>query len=87
MGAGSRSCGQWLQARRDRSHLHLEMRAWILGYLSAVSASGPLHSSILRGVDGDGISFWVDNYCQSNPLHVLFSAADKFAEERSRQVR
>jgi hypothetical protein len=66
------SCGTWWAERRDVV-LHADATQWVLGFLSGVSASGP----VLKQSDHNAIELWIDNYCQANPLDKLATAAAK----------
>jgi len=72
-GAGASSCGKWLADTRDpESPIHLHMRSWVLGW---VSAAGYYGGGRLRQTDPDAISAWIDNYCGSHPLDTVAVAA------------
>ena len=91
-GAGTVSCGEWLQFRsfeekKGNAQLQLQVnslrsQSWIDGYLSGVnvtSSGGPdIFASRPNGV---AMYVWVDNYCRSKPLDKIAEAADGLIKE------
>jgi hypothetical protein len=73
-GAGAGSCGMWLKSRAEYRPDHV-MLHWVLGYLSGAVVHGD-NGDPLRDKDADGIFYWVDNYCRTNPLNSLAEALD-----------
>jgi hypothetical protein len=66
MGAGvGISCGTWLEDRRTRGG-HFSALNWALGYLSGAAIFGDVGDP-LRGVDPNGVAYWLDNWCRANP--------------------
>jgi hypothetical protein len=74
-GAGTQSCGQWIAEHRRGVGFHQD--SWLMGYVSGANAfflkSSP---DISEGTDLHGMTGWMDNYCRSNPLATIQSAAD-----------
>jgi hypothetical protein len=82
LGAGTnQSCGSWLAARA--SHDYFSMGNWALGFLSGVGLYStdlnPLH-----GVDADGVSYWLDNYCSAHPTDRFADALRAFIRQHPR---
>jgi hypothetical protein len=70
-GTGQMSCGRWLAERNsegNRSILH----NWVLGF---ISGNNWYTKRQANPPDADGVSSFVDQYCQNNPLHPIFLAA------------
>ncbi len=58
-------------------------QSWILGFLSGVGyaerGKDPLH-----GTDVEGVSAWMDNYCQVHPLNDVADAGAAFVAAHPR---
>lgn len=79
MGAGTISCGKWTTDRRDpKSTLALLDASWVVGFLSGIGWVGQNGDDPLRGLDGEAVWAWIDNYCKANPLDSLDTAAVRF---------
>lgn len=71
-GAGTLSCGSWLEDRRTgNAALWAGKGQWILGWASAAGNYGQK----LDDTDTAAIASWTDNYCTANPLAKLSAAA------------
>lgn len=80
---GSRSCGTWVDLRKENSSVTKASEAWLVGYLSGiVAATG---KDALRGTDNSSLFLWMDNYCRSNPLSQLFEGGDKLFIELAKK--
>jgi hypothetical protein len=83
---GVRSCGKWLEEKRNSNSTKemnkipvLITRSWFLGYLSGrADESG---RNFLKGTDSDSIFLWLDNYCHANPRMDLDKAGIDLARE------
>lgn len=64
-GYGNKSCGNWIEARKNRNEF--EQVHWILGYVSAAGYFG----ENLKDTEYYAMTSWMDNYCQKNPLKSL----------------
>jgi hypothetical protein len=75
LGAGTVSCGGWLEEREKNSDVWIQMSDWVNGFLTGVQVGGqrPLTAEQTRDVAGR--SAWLDNYCRSKPLDDLSSAS------------
>jgi hypothetical protein len=81
-GAGSLSCGTWLQHSHVQDADHFVMAAWIDGYLTATNAKrSEAGLSGIAGKDTDNgeRDAWITLYCQAHPLDKLFIAAKALA--------
>jgi hypothetical protein len=77
------SCGMWSNTPKQ-SDQHDVLRSWLFGFISGLnfeSTSG----DFLRGKDPDGLTAWIDSYCQKNPLNtpVTQAAVELVKELRS----
>lgn len=76
IGAGARgSCGSWLEGRKNRQFFY--MANWALGYISGAAIWGNIGDP-LGHTDADGVLYWLDNYCSSNPTTEFSDAVDAF---------
>lgn len=78
MGAGTESCGTWVQARQGRGPVPFGTQSlfveWAEGYLSAVELWSPPKPT--DGLDPGALETWLDNYCQTHPLTHFVDALD-----------
>jgi len=65
---GARSCGEWVKDRKEGGWIETANMAWIVGYISAYNQQTPDVFNILGSTGLEGIYFWMDKYCQENPL-------------------
>jgi hypothetical protein len=63
------SCDKWINAPEDTGE-RAQLRQWVLGYLSGINLESR-DADFLRGRDADGLTAWIDSYCQRNPQHPL----------------
>jgi hypothetical protein len=79
------SCGTWLEHRATGQP---DIANWALGYLSGVAVWGfdrtMGHKAPLRGMDADGVLYWLDNYCHVNPTNKFTDALAAFVEQHPR---
>ncbi|HET7832130.1 MAG TPA: hypothetical protein VFK88_04110 [Gallionella sp.] len=72
-GAGSSTCGAWLQYRGANQYygeLH-----WIQGFISSYNQyvySGKNPNGIFGSADSNALAAWMDNYCRANPLDTVY---------------
>src|SRR4051812_10777106 len=74
IGEGMNSCGAWTFERQQNSVKSAFYATWVLGYVSGQNADEST-SEFLEGVDAGAIFGWIDNYCRSNPLMKIITAA------------
>lgn len=79
------SCGAWTQARQNKSVSARLAAQWIAGWLSALNASGG--PDFLAASDYDGLMARIDNYCRTNPLDTIGTAAAHLTNELRSRVR
>lgn len=75
-GAGIGTCGSWTAERKSGEWL--QKGQWILGYISAISAT-TLHP--MQKSDGNAFAAWIDNYCSNYPLKQLYDAVQALVVE------
>ncbi len=80
MGAGIRTCGDWLQYRSNNPAMAYQLFAWIDGYISGFNIASPDSDFLTaaansNGLNSNALNAWVDNYCRSKPLDVIAAAA------------
>ena len=79
-GEGTKSCGQWTQARQIADENIVLMAQWIAGFLSGLNAEST-GTDFLKDTDFDDMVAWVDKHCQERPLDILATAALKLRNE------
>jgi len=78
LGPGGKSCGFWVKQRAIGGWPSLQVSAWISGFLTAYNLYKPGVYDVTQGIDVEGRSAWIDNYCSQNPLHSISNAGDAF---------
>jgi hypothetical protein len=84
IGVGAESCGTWIEANKlspppTRSPLVLQLRAWILGFVSGVNNGIEAEGELFGGDDGNGLIAYIDKYCADNPLDTVGNASNHLA--------
>jgi hypothetical protein len=81
LGAGSRPCGSWLQARSQAAPDSAVLQSWVLGYITSVNANVlTVASDVADGMAPDALFSWIDNYCASHPLDSVARATGSLLE-------
>jgi len=78
---GSKSCGEWVDARKEEDWRFASLTGWIAGYITAYNKQTPGVFSILKTTDMKSISLWMDKYCQENPLNNLADGMEVLTHE------
>jgi hypothetical protein len=84
---GTVSCAQWTWERGRQTALY--ERAWLLGYLSAVSVKagkefwGPGKGAEPDRLENEATYQWMDMYCRANPLKDVDDGAEVLFVERT----
>ena len=73
------SCGVWVNDRHTNGWGKIANLAFVTGFISG--AASVLQIDLLKGVDNNSITLWVDNYCLANPLSNTGEASDTLGEE------
>ena len=79
-GEGLTSCGTWTQARQAGTVKAGLAAQWVAGWLSGRNRQDG-SPDFLVGTDFDGLMAWIDNYCRSNPLDSVGTAAFRLTTE------
>src|SRR5262245_1846687 len=80
----NQTCGAWLSARAQNGVDAWLFQQWALGYLSGAAIFSANYNP-LRGVDADGVWYWLDKYCREHPLDSVSDIALKaFISEHPR---
>jgi hypothetical protein len=74
-GTGTKSCGAYLEARRQRGIEEVQFSAWLAGFITAVNYELQDTYDVLGSTDIYGALGWVDNFCQSNPTESFSRAS------------
>ena len=79
MGSSTVSCGTWTVERKNPQSVEAYMdKSWILGFLSGIGFIAVNKYDPLVGMDHNGVTAWIDNYCLSNPTKNISEAAAEF---------
>jgi hypothetical protein len=81
LGVQNVTCGTWTQERQVRSQTSWLLGEWVLGFLSAVNATGHQNNDLLAGKDHNGIYGWIENYCKTFPLQQFPAAVYALLDE------
>ena len=71
LGAGTASCGSWLEAKEEPTHRQVYGQ-WILGFISGSNWRSERQA---RPIDNQAVFAFVDAYCTKNPTHMLTMSA------------
>jgi hypothetical protein len=84
LGAGaSASCGTWLANRKNNNFYF--MGNWALGFITGAEWHG--EEDVLRGIDADGVAYWLDNYCEPRPTDKFSDAVVAFIQDRIAKLK
>jgi len=73
-GAGSTSCGQYLEFKQEGEMFGNAYFSWAQGFMSAVNLNFLSEGNTTDLSDIAGQEKWLENYCNENPLET-YSAA------------
>jgi hypothetical protein len=83
------SCGSYTTGRATQQSQRLE--DWVIGFLSGVNVglgslsgvnvAGNADTEFLKGVVGEAIWAWLDNYCRDHPLDLFQDAVAVLVRE------
>mgnify|MGYP006083983065 CR=1 FL=1 len=70
---GKQSCGSWIKTKDKEMD-----KAYLIGYLNGAIEMGLFFQvfNSSKGIDGNALEIWIDNYCKENPLEILDKAAN-----------
>ena len=81
IGAGSLSCGKWLEARNN-PRMHDQFEQWVLGYMSGINwAAWTKKQKQADLPDAEAALAFIDQYCRNNPLDPIVAAAAALVQE------
>ena len=80
---GDPSCGNWTEARAEKSVGSLANEFWLLGFLSALAME--TQRDFISGTDNASLFLWMDNYCKENPLTYLSDGGYRLFRELVRR--
>ena len=67
------TCGAWTEARASKViPVIVQLRNFASGFVSG--ANFHYGNDFLKGIDGDALSGWLDNYCQQHPLQSFIDS-------------
>ncbi len=76
LGAGTKSCGKWMEARKDDSWESLILINWVWGFVTSYNRYVHKGGVGVEGnIDNEGLMAWVDQYCRDNPLENVANAS------------
>ena len=86
MGAGTQSCGKYLQYRESKNDAETyEILHWVLGYISAYNEYVDTSEDGITAVTGTTPSSflkpWLDKYCSENPLKNPYRGVSQLIKE------
>ena len=80
---GARSCGSWIESRKEDGWPSRTAQAWLVGFLSGMALESD--KDVLLGTDNLSIFAWMDKHCNENPLSSLTSGGMALFPELARQ--
>lgn len=89
-GAGSASCGKYLEDRASGSQLVKALYwSWLQGFLSGANIHAAVYDEELMVAipDSETLLIYVDKHCRDNPLHQVHQAAFALYRELPRLPR
>lgn len=82
---GSRSCGEWVEARKTGGYSEIAVQGWLGGYLSGLAVESG--RDILASTDLSSLSLWMDKHCKDNPLRRIDGAGYFLFIELERKIK
>jgi len=73
-GAGSTSCGQYLEFKQEGEMFGNAYFSWAQGFMSAVNLNFLGEGNKTDLSDTAGQEKWLENYCNENPLEIYSTA-------------
>lgn len=81
---GGASCADWAEDRRLDDNVSKVSQAWLRGMLNGFAfASGKEFWGSGDGLTNDQVFFWMDRYCDENPLKRVSHGAVTLMNERT----
>ena len=79
MNTAAKTCADWGEHRNISDSLAEVDEAWIVGYLSGISASADV--DFIKMINTDSIKDWMDKYCKIHTLKFLTDGGQALALE------
>lgn len=77
-GAGTHSCGKWLDAKNDKASRY-QFQQWVFGFVSGMNWATKGRQA--TPVDNEAMTAFIDLYCTNNPLRTVLAASEALVEE------
>ena len=76
-------CGNWLTARQAKTSPYLEH--YLIGLINGLALGRNMEIWNANGVkvSREQLFFWMDKYCQKNPLSYVVTGSLEFSDERT----
>jgi hypothetical protein len=84
IGAGTASCGAWLEARWGAHAVGKE--SWVLGYVSGANVWSGHDYDFLAAHDAPALFAWLDGYCLQHPLETLADATNDLIRDLAKRA-
>ncbi|MAH04297.1 MAG: hypothetical protein CL561_01925 [Alphaproteobacteria bacterium] len=84
IGAGSLTCGQWLDAEKDGT-VRATLVSWVYGYFSAMNRLRAVKSKRqydISTLNTNMILGWVDEFCPQYPEYLIAFAAEAMVGQK-----
>ena len=82
--SGNIPCGDWLKERKTEEFKRVVYENRLMAYLSGVASGTGI--DILKELSNNSAYFWIDNYCQKNPLETVYEGAGELAVELKKKI-
>ncbi len=79
-GLGLEACVDYLQAKNQNAPFYAFTRSWVNGYLSAYNQFRPQTYDIAGNANIQGLSGWLDQFCEANPSATLHTAVSNMVQ-------
>lgn len=78
---GHLDCGRWLEARKNSNSKHFEH--YLLGFVNGLALGRMVDIWNAKGttISNEQLYYWMDNYCNKNPLNSAITGSFDFANE------
>lgn len=73
-------CAEWHQDRKAGGAYKSIANAWLIGLLSGYAAL--TGRNLWQNLEINQVMFWMDQYCNNNPLENTYEGSIKLMEER-----
>ena len=78
------TCATWAEDRRIAGGMSMSLEAWMVGLFNGFSfATEKEFWTSGDGLTNDQVFFWMDRYCDENPLKMIMHGAITLMNERT----